>query len=92
MTTKAEGIAQGSPNRAVLGLVEGQVDARVKGWVVGKMIDGRRNDAFTDGFDGSDGFHSTGRSQQVTGHGLGRRNIESIGILPKDILDGFDFG
>ena len=28
----------------------------------------------------------------MTGHGFGRGNIQLVGILAKDILDGLDFG
>ncbi len=44
MPAEAEGVADSSVYRSVLGRMEGQVQPRVKGRIIRKMINGGRND------------------------------------------------
>ena len=90
MTTKAEGVAETSTNLALLGLVECEVQIVVNLWVVIALlvVDRGRNDVVLDSQYSNHSLYCASGTQQVTGHRLGRRNVQLEGCITEYLLDG----
>ena len=94
MATKSKGVAEGSVNGAFLCLVEGEVEVIVKFrvFVTFFVIDCRRNDVVLNGKEAEQRFCRTCCTKHVASHRLCRADIELIGVLPKELFDGFGLG
>ena len=75
MTTEAKSIAHGGAHNSFLGFVKSEVQLRVEGRVVSKMVYRRRYDVMNHCHDGSNGFDSAGSAKQVAGHGFGGADV-----------------
>ena len=68
MSAKAESIAQCGSYSSFLGLIESEVQLGIKGWVVVKMVYGRRNHIVYGALDAGNGFDDSGCSQAMPSH------------------------
>ena len=64
MSAKAERVAQGVVDVALSGFVESEIETAVDLRVVVEVVDGRRDNAISEGKDGGNGLHSTSTAQQ----------------------------
>lgn len=90
VTTEAEGVAQSSTYGALLCLVEGEVEVVVDVLVaiVVLVVDRRRHDVVLYREAAEDGLYSTCSTEKVPRHTLGRRDVELISVLAKELGDG----
>ena len=56
------------------------------------MVDGRGHDVVLDSQHAGQGFDSACSTEGVTRHRLGRGDVELVGVLAEDFLDGFGLG
>ena len=94
MAAEPERVAQGGAHGALLGLVEGEVEVVVDLFVavVVLMVDGRGHDVVLHGQDAGQCLDGAGGTEQVARHGLGRGDVELVGVLAEHFLDGFGLG
>ena len=83
MSAKTECVAKGGINNSVLRFIEGEIQFLINLRIGGGKINGRRNNVISDGQDRSNGFNSTGSTQQMTGHGFGGTDVQFIGMFSK---------
>ena len=90
MATEAERVRQSGAHGALLCLVEGEVQIVVDlGILVALLVvDGGGDDVVLHGEHGGHGLYGTGGTEQVAGHGLRRRDVQFVGCVAEDFLDG----
>ena len=71
MAAKAKGIAQGRVNRADLGFFKRKVQAWVQFGIVGKMVDGWRNNIVLHRHNAGNAFNYTSRAKAMACHAFG---------------------
>ena len=93
VTTKSEGVGEGSTHSALLSLVEREVHVVVDVFiaVVLIVIDGGRNDIVLHREAANDSFHCTSSTEEVTGHRLGGGDVELVSVLTKHLADSLYF-
>ena len=91
VSAESESIGERRTYGALLSLVEGEVHVVVDVFVAVVLIvvDGRRHDVVLHRKAANDGFNSTGGSEEVTGHRLGGRDVEFVGMITEELRDGF---
>src|SRR5210317_165064 len=72
VTPETEGVAQRCSNLSLLSRMESKVKFRIKVFIVGEVVDGRRDHPGIDCHNRSHGLNSTGGTQEVTRHTLRR--------------------
>ena len=92
MSSKTKRIAHGHVDAAMLGFVQREVKFRVDFRIYGNVVDGRRDEIVFDGEQTGDGLNSACGAQQVAGHTFGRRYVDFVAVVAKNMLDGFQFG
>ena len=91
MPTKAKAIALRNPYFSFLGLVKGEVNFRVKGRVVGKVVDGWRHYPVFKGQYSCNSLNRACRTQQMAGHRFGGTDIYAVNIIAENIFYRFYF-
>src|SRR5690554_5305561 len=90
MSPKSKRITQNGPYFSFLSGIESQIQPRIKGFVIGKMVDGWRDRVVDNCQDSSNAFNSSRRTQQVPGHRLGTAYVQFISVIAKYLLNGPD--
>ena len=93
MTTKSKCVAQCSTYSTLLCLIESEVQVVVDVFIVVTffVIDCRRYNVIFYRQYASNSFYTSGCTQQVSSHRLGRTDVQFVSMFAKQILDGFYF-
>ena len=94
VSAKAEGIGQGSAYGTFLSLVESEVHVVVQLRIIITlgMVDGRRDDIVLNAQYTDHTFYGTSGTKEVTGHALGRADVDLVSLLAEEILDSLGLG
>src|SRR5690606_2903581 len=85
VSAKPKRITHGRIDCPILRFIKSKVQFRIQIRIICKVIDGRWYDIMLDSHDGSNGFHRSGSPQQVTCHGLGRTDVQTISVFTIEI-------
>lgn len=72
--------------------MECEIEAVVDFGIIGKMVDGRRDDSVAKRQDGGDGLDGAGGSQEMAGHRFGGTDAQLVCMVPEYAQDGFGLG
>src|SRR6478609_1065725 len=90
VATETKRITQGNIDFTLLSFIKSKVQFRIEIRIVSKMINGWRNNPFIESKQARDCFYRAGSTQQMSGHTLGRTDVQLIRMLTKNFLNGFD--
>src|ERR1700761_2274793 len=90
MPAEAESVAQSGPNLSLLWFPEREIQPRVQFWVVGEMVDRRRNLVMDDAHHPGDRLNNSGCPETVSRHGFGGTDISGERIFAEDVHDRLD--
>ena len=91
VSTKAKGVAESKVDTAVCGFVEGEVEG-CDVWVVGEVVDCRRDDIVFNSQYGCNGLNSTGGTKEMAGHGFSGVEGDFVCLFAEEGDDGTRFG